>query len=46
MHGFQYIMDEISIFRLKSESFGFPFGQNTYKTARPGMPTLVSHLLC
>ena len=39
MDGLQYMMDEISMFRSKNQSFGFQFAQNTYKTARPGMPT-------
>ncbi|XP_071920401.1 uncharacterized protein [Coffea arabica] len=29
------MMDEISMFRSKNQSFGFQFAQNTYKTARP-----------
>ncbi|XP_071933926.1 uncharacterized protein [Coffea arabica] len=35
MDGLQYMMDEISMFRSKNQSFGFQFAQNTYKTARP-----------
>lgn len=43
MDGLQYLMDEISMFRSKDQSFGFEFAQNTHKTARPGIPTLISH---
>ncbi|XP_071922743.1 uncharacterized protein [Coffea arabica] len=35
MDGLQYMMDEISMFRSKDQSFGFEFAQNTHKTARP-----------
>ncbi|XP_071935226.1 uncharacterized protein [Coffea arabica] len=35
MDGLQYLMDEISMFRSKDQSFGFEFAQNTHKTARP-----------
>ena len=44
MDGLQYMMDEISMFRSKSESFRFQFAL-TYKTAYPSILTLISYLL-
>ncbi|XP_071922831.1 uncharacterized protein [Coffea arabica] len=35
MDGLQYIIDEISMFRSKDQSFGLEFAQNTHKIARP-----------